>query len=173
MRCFNSRADGAARLRRTVRETIMLSRVLTDEMPTKTDADRTDFYKRLDPHSIAALWTRLGSLVPPEPKMVGVPHRWEYAALRPLLMESARLISAKEAERRVLLLENPDLLGTSRIAATLYAGLQLILPGETAPAHRHSQSAFRFIVEGSGAYTAVGGERAMMELGDFFVSSVW
>ena len=75
------------------------------------------------------------------------------------MLEAGGLITAKEAERRVLVLENPGLRGQSKITNTLYAGLQLILPGEVAPAHRHSQSALRFIVEGRGAYTAVDGEK--------------
>jgi len=52
-------------------------------------------------------------------------------------------------------------------------GLQLILPGEIAPSHRHSQSALRFIVEGSGAYTAVDGERTTMVPGDFIITPSW
>ena len=64
--------------------------------------------------------------------------------------------------RRVLILENPALRGQSAVTQSLYAGLQLILPGEVAPSHRHTQSALRFIVEGSGAYTAVDGERTTM-----------
>ena len=50
----------------------------------------------------------------------------------------------------MLILENPGLRGQSRITHSLYAGLQLILPGEVAPAHRHSQSALRFIVRRRG-----------------------
>jgi hypothetical protein len=76
------------------------------------------------------------------------------------------LITAREAERRVLVLENPGLRGASSITRTLYAGLQLILPGEVAPSHRHTQSALRFVPEGKGAYTAVDGERASMHPGD-------
>jgi hypothetical protein len=76
------------------------------------------------------------------------------------------LITAREAERRVLVLENPGLRGASSITRTLYAGLQLILPGEVAPSHRHTQSALRFVLEGKGAYTAVDGERASMHPGD-------
>jgi gentisate 1,2-dioxygenase len=134
---------------------------------------RTEFYKRLDPLSMAPLWTRLRSLIPAEPKPVGVAHRWEYAAVRPFLMESADLISAAEAERRVLLLENPGLPGSSKITNTVYAGLQLIMPGEIAPAHRHTQSALRFIIEGHGAYTAVDGEKTMMQPGDFVITPAW
>src|SRR3989449_10708583 len=91
----------------------------------------------------------------------------------PWIQEAGRLISAKEAERRVLVLENPGLRGASSITHSLYAGLQLILPGEVAPSHRHSQSALRFVVEGEGAYTAVDGERTTMHPGDFIITPSW
>src|SRR6185436_12936950 len=90
-----------------------------------------------------------------------VPAAWDYDKVRPFLMESGTLITAKEAVRRVLILENPSMPGSACITPTLYAGLQLILPGEVAPSHRHTQSALRFIVEGEGAYTAVDGERTI------------
>ena len=73
----------------------------------------------------------------------------------------------------MLILENPALRGQSAITQSLYAGLQLILPGEVAPSHRHTQSALRFIVEGSGAYTAVDGERTTMRPGDFIITPSW
>ena len=88
-------------------------------------------------------------------------------------MEAGKLITAKEAIRRVLVLENPGMRGESCITQSLYAGLQLILPGEIAPSHRHTQSALRFIVEGSGAYTAVDGERTTMRPGDFIITPSW
>ena len=93
--------------------------------------------------------------------------------LRPHLMRSGEIISAAEAVRRVLVLENPGLPGLASITQSLYAGLQLILPGEIAPAHRHTQSALRFVVEGSGAYTAVNGERTTMQPGDFIITPAW
>src|SRR5690606_5229268 len=101
------------------------------------------------------------------------PALWRYAEVRPHLMEAGELITAREAERRVLVLENPGLRGASCITRTLYAGLQLILPGEVAPSHRHTQSALRFVVEGSGAYTAVDGERTTMHPGDFIITPSW
>ena len=55
----------------------------------------------------------------------------------------------------------------------MYAGMQLILPGETAPAHRHTPSALRFILEGEGAFTAVAGERTTMRRGDFVITPSW
>ncbi|HET9580972.1 MAG TPA: gentisate 1,2-dioxygenase [Usitatibacter sp.] len=137
------------------------------------EAQREQFYRRIDPHNMAPLWTRLKALVPKEPTPVGVPYRWRYADVRPYVLESADHISAREAERRVLILENPGLRGSSQITGTLYAGLQLIMPGEIAPAHRHTQSALRFIVEGEGAFTAVEGEKTVMKPGDFVITPSW
>jgi gentisate 1,2-dioxygenase len=119
------------------------------------------------------VWERLKGLVPREPAHQAVPHRWRYAEVRPYVMEAARHITAEEAERRVLLLENPGLRGGSQITNTLFAGMQLIMPGEVAPRHRHTQSALRFIVEGHGAYTTVDDQRVDMEPGDFVVTPSW
>jgi gentisate 1,2-dioxygenase len=134
---------------------------------------RAEFYDRLEPHHMAPLWTRLKSLIPESPNPVCVAHHWRYADVRPYVLEAARHITAKEAERRVLILENPALAGSSQITSSLYAGLQLIMPGEVAPAHRHTQSALRLIVEGSGAYTAVEGEKTIMQPGDFVITPSW
>jgi gentisate 1,2-dioxygenase len=136
-------------------------------------AQREAFYDRAESQHLAPLWTRLKSLVPSQPTPIGVAHHWAYADVRPYVLESAERISAKEAERRVLILENPGLAGTSQITNTLYAGLQLIMPGEIAPAHRHTQSALRFIIEGSGAYTVVDGEKTIMQPGDFVITPSW
>jgi gentisate 1,2-dioxygenase len=111
--------------------------------------------------------------MPREPKSKAVPFHWRYDEIRPLLLESGRLLTAEEAERRVLVLENPSFVGQSRATATLYAGVQLIMPGETAPAHRHTPSALRFMLEGEGAFTAVGGERTTMRAGDFVITPSW
>ena len=136
-------------------------------------SEREAFYKRIDKDSLTPLWEVLASLVPPQPATPCVPALWRYRTVRPYLMEAGRLISAREAERRVLVLENPGLRGASSITHSLYAGLQLILPGEVAPSHRHTQSALRFVVEGSGAYTAVDGERTTMHPGDFIITPSW
>ena len=128
------------------------------------------FYDELAPESLAPLWTVLRSLVTPEPRTPMAAHRWDYAAVRTLLLRAGELISAEQAERRVLILENPAARGSSAITRTLYAGLQLLLPGEVAPCHRHTQSALRFILEGAGAYTAVDGERAVMQPFDLILT---
>ena len=136
--------------------------------------DRQRFYDRIAPHSLAPLWERLHTLVTQSPITPIQPAIWHYDHdVRACLMEAGNLITAKEAERRVLILENPGMPGHTCITHSLFAGLQLILPGEVAPAHRHTQSALRFIIEGHGAYTAVEGERTLMEPGDFVLTPSW
>ena len=132
-----------------------------------------DYHERIARHHLAPLWQRLGSLLTPEPRVRSRPHRWRYDELRSLFLESAELISAEEAERRVLILENPGLAGTSAITESLFAGLQLVMPGEIAPSHRHSPAALRFVLEGEGAYTAVDGEKLPMRPGDLIVTPSW
>ncbi len=136
-------------------------------------AERSAFYARIDALGLTPLWEVLGALVPPQPNSPVAPVHFRYNAIRPHVMEAGRLISAEEAERRVLVLENPALRGQSCLTQSLYAGLQLILPGEVAPAHRHTQSALRLVLDGEGAYTAVDGERTTMRYGDFIITPSW
>ena len=135
--------------------------------------ERAALYKNMRPKNLAPLWEVLHGLVTPEPISKCQPALWRYDEVRPFIMEAGRVITAKEAERRVLVLENPGMPGESRITTALYAGLQLILPGESAPAHRHTQSALRFVVEGAGAFTAVDGEKTIMQEGDFVITPSW
>lgn len=134
---------------------------------------RRAYYERLAARNSKPLWEVLGSLITPAPVDRTQPVLWRYAEMRPLLSEAARLITAEEAERRVLVFENPGLPGSSQITQTLYAGLQLIAPGEVAPSHRHMAAALRYVVEGEGAYTAVDGERTWMRRGDFILTPSW
>ena len=143
-----------------------------DTKPEMTNA-RADYYGRIDEYNMAPLWEVLHNLLAREPVTEATPHLWNYDSLRPSLMESADVISTEEAERRVLILENPTMRGKSCITEALYAGLQLIMPGETAATHRHSPAALRFIVEGSRAYTAINGEKAYMEPGDLILTPSW
>ena len=137
------------------------------------DSTRTDYYARIGEKNMAPLWESLHNLVPRQPASRCVPAIWKYQDVRGDVLASGSLITAEEAVRRVLILENPGLAGQASITQTLYAGLQLILPGEVAPSHRHTQSALRFIVEGRGAYTAVDGERTTMHPGDFIITPSW
>jgi gentisate 1,2-dioxygenase len=140
-------------------------------LPTTADTpERRDFYDRIGQKHLTPLWLSLSNLVTPEPVSACQPASWSFAEIREAMIEAGGLITAKEAERRVLILENPGLRGQSKITTDLYAGVQLVLPGEIAPAHRHAQSALRFVLEGGGAHTAVNGEKTTMHEGDFVIT---
>jgi gentisate 1,2-dioxygenase len=135
-----------------------MSKVIQNDQQSRLES----LYAEMQPEGLFPLWETLSELVPLSPKSPARVHKWSYDTARNYLMRAGELISASRAERRVLILENPGLPGQSSITPSLYAGLQLILPGEIAPAHRHSQCALRFVLEGDGAYTSVNGEHAVM-----------
>lgn len=99
---------------------------------------RTAYYQQLSGRGLAPLWESLHNLVPKEPRPQAKAALWKYAGIRDLVMQAGAVISAEEAVRRVLVMENPRLPGKSSITPALYAGLQLILPREVAPSHRHT-----------------------------------
>jgi gentisate 1,2-dioxygenase len=140
---------------------------------TEVGISRKAFYDEIRDINLSPLWEALHNLVPSKPNGQCVPELWKWADVAPHIERAGRLITAEEAVRRVLVLENPALPGQYSVTNSLYAGLQLILPGETAPPHRHVQSALRFIVDGKGAYTAVDGERTTMSPGDFIITPSW
>jgi gentisate 1,2-dioxygenase len=110
-----------------------------------------------------ALWQTEGTAK----KSPTVPYLWKYRDFRPLLFKAAEIVPIELAERRVLVMANPGILTDWQASNTLLANLQIIKPGEVARSHRHSAAALRLIIEGSGAYTAVDGEKSYMEPGDF------
>ncbi len=138
-----------------------------------TQARRQEYYGRIRSQSLAPLWERYHGLLTPEPVIKAQPYIWAYADVRASLLEAANVITAKEAERRVLMLENPAFEGQCKALETLFTGLQLIMPGEVAPAHRHTPNALRLILEGEGAYTSVNGEKTYMEYGDYITTPTW
>ncbi|MDJ0921708.1 MAG: gentisate 1,2-dioxygenase [Henriciella sp.] len=147
---------------------------LSPMTPSADRVKRQAYYDRIAKHNLAPLWESLSTLVSEKPNTPAEPARWSYdQTVRAPLMEAGELITAEEAERRVLILENPGLPGTASITHSLYAGVQLVLPGEVAPAHRHTQNALRFVLEGKGAHTAVNGERTAMYPGDLVITPAW
>jgi gentisate 1,2-dioxygenase len=136
-----------------------------DELPA-------DYRHALAEQAVLPLWPSLRGFLPyGRPNRRCRPALWRYQAIRPLLLEAGRLTPIEKAERRVLVLTNPSLdVETARATPTIYLGLQLILPGETAPNHRHTPSAIRFVVEGEGGFTVVDGEKLPMEKGDLILT---
>ena len=119
-----------------------------------------EYLRAVNDLSVAPLWPFLRAALPYDfPNRSTVPFIWRYRDIRAHLMRAGELTPMEKAERRVLVLCNPGL-GLEKLMATptIYAGLQLSLPGETAEAHRHTPSAIRFVIEGDGGYTIVNGE---------------
>src|SRR5213594_203891 len=140
-------------------------------MLTTRDASLPPAYSEtLEALSVGPLWTALHVLLPNERVTSAVPHRWRWRDLGPLLLEAARLVPIEQAERRVLVLKNPGLGGAYAVTSTLFAGLQIILPGEAAPSHHHTPAALRLVVQGRGAFTTVDGVKCAMEPGDLIIT---
>ena len=118
------------------------------------------------------LWVQMAKLNPPAPDPKCVPFIWQYDKIKPYLLRAGNLVSEKQAERRVLMLINPAR-DAPYTTDTLYSGLQLVMPNETAPAHRHVAFAMRFIIEGDGGFTAVHGKRIAMNRGDVILTPSW
>lgn len=136
-----------------------------DELPQ-------DYRDAMAAAGVAPLWPMMRNVLPHVlPQPVTKPGYWNYDALRPLLHRAGELTPVEKAERRVLVLSDPGRgVGAMQATSTIYLGLQLLLPGETAPAHVHTPSAVRIMVEGQGAYTVVDGERLPMEEGDLVLT---
>ena len=131
------------------------------------------FKAQLGCHNLAPLWDVLRTLVTREPQPSAQPVIWKHDIVRDQILRAGEVISAEQAERRVLILENPAFKGQARATNSLFGGVQLILPGETARSHRHTAAAIRFILEGEGAYTSVEGEKVPMRRGDFIITPSW
>lgn len=131
-----------------------------------------DYREALGNCNLVPLWPALRSLLPPRrPQARTREVMWPYSELRPLLMRAGELAPIEKAERRVLVLANPGHGPESRQASpATYLGMQLLLPGEWAPSHRHTPNAVRLIVEGEGAYTTVDGHKLAMSRGDLILT---
>jgi gentisate 1,2-dioxygenase len=131
-----------------------------------------DYRDALTAQNLVPLWPSLRAVLPPgKPIPRTRATCWPYQGLRPLLLQAGELTPIEKAERRVLVLANPGHgLEKMQASSTIYLGMQLLLPGEWAPAHRHTPNAVRMIVEGEGAYTTVEGEKCTMRRGDLILT---
>lgn len=128
-----------------------------------------EYLERLHAAGLGAPWSRPGPLI--EPKQTRVqPWLWRWAEIEPLLRRSADFVTpARGAERRILRLANPGV--PERTSThTISVAVQYLLPGEVAPAHRHTPNAIRFMMHGQGAYTTVNGDKCLMRPGDLVLT---
>jgi len=131
-----------------------------------------DYRDDLTGQNLVPLWPSLRAVLPPHvPARRTQTTHWPYASLRSLLLKAGELTPIEKAERRVLVLANPGHgLEKMQASAAMYLGMQLLLPGELAPAHRHTPNAIRMVVEGEGAWTLVNGEKCPMSRGDLILT---
>lgn len=131
-----------------------------------------EYRAQMSAAGVAPLWPMMRNVLPHgAPNPLTRAGFWSYGAIRPLLIRAGELTPVEKAERRVLVLSDPGRgAGAMQATASIYLGLQLLLPGETAPAHVHTPSAVRIVVEGKGAYTVVDGEKLPMEEGDLVLT---
>lgn len=141
--------------------------------PEDTPALRA-LYKGFEKAHLLPLWTQIGDLMPMHPTPRAVPHVWKWSELLPLAQKSGELVPVgRGGERRAIGLANPGLGGNAYVSPTLWAAIQYLGPRETAPEHRHSQNAFRFVVEGEGVWTVVNGDPVRMSRGDLLLTPGW
>lgn len=151
----------------------------TDETPAQGGQPEDspalrELYAGFEAQSLKPLWTQLGDLMPVHPRPKAVPHVWKWAEILPLAERSGALVPVgRGGERRALGLANPGLGGHAYVSPTLWAAIQYLGPRETAPEHRHSQNAFRFVVEGEGVWTVVDGDPVRMSRGDLLLTPGW
>lgn len=125
--------------------------------------------KSLDKASLDAPWTQPGPLIRPK-KSAMQAKVWRWREIEPLLRQSPEFMQpGRGAERRILRLDNPGV--PERTAAhTISVAIQYLLPGEVAPAHRHTPNAIRFMLHGAGAFTTIEGDKFVMRRGDLVVT---
>ncbi|MFE5393397.1 cupin domain-containing protein [Streptomyces sp. NPDC056568] len=152
---------------------VRLQAVSAEGQPEVTPA-LEQLYRGFEQELLVPLWTEIGDLMPAHPRSRAVPHLWHWERLRALAAEAGDLVPVgRGGERRAIALANPSLGGRPFATPTLWAAIQYLMPGEDAPEHRHTQHAFRFVVEGSGVWTVVGGDPVPMNRGDFLPQAGW
>lgn len=131
-------------------------------------------YRGFEEELLVPLWTEIGDLMPPVPQSKAMAHLWRWGRLKALAQQAGDIVPVgRGGERRAIALANPALGGRPFATPTLWAAIQYLMPGEDAPEHRHTQHAFRFVVEGEGVWTVVNGDPVRMSRGDFLPQAGW
>ncbi|MET8210689.1 cupin domain-containing protein [Streptomyces sp. NPDC005373] len=152
---------------------VRLQAVDAEGQPAVTPALEA-LYRGFEQELLVPLWTEIGDLMPAHPRSRALPHLWRWQKLRELAAQAGKLVPVgRGGERRAIALANPSLGGRPFATPTLWAAIQYLMPGEDAPEHRHTQHAFRFVVEGEGVWTVVGRDPVAMRRGDFLPQAGW
>ena len=133
-----------------------------------------EFCGALAAHDLKPLWKIAKQLMPEVPLATTLAWLWKWNDMLPLAKRAGELITLERGgDRRVLALANPGLKGLPFTSTTLWGALQYLGPHEAAPAHRHTPSAIRFVLTGSGVYTTVNGDACELKTGDLILTPIW
>jgi gentisate 1,2-dioxygenase len=147
---------------------------VNENVPPVSDIEKQqleELYEAFDAAHLTPLWTQRAGLMPQTPQPDARPMLWRWSTLYPLAARSGELVPVgRGGERRAIALANPGLPGTAYATPTLWCAIQYLGPREEAPAHRHTQTAFRFVVEGEGVWTNVEGDPVAMTRGDLLLT---
>ncbi|KFF99460.1 cupin [Streptomyces scabiei] len=148
---------------------------MTDTTSEQTERKLLDeLYADFEDAGLIPLWTQVDGLMPMSPQPAAVPHLWRWTELLPIAQRSGELVPVgRGGERRAMALSNPGLPGLPFATPTLWTAIQYLGPREIAPSHRHSQGAFRFVLEGEGVWTNVDGDAVAMRRGDLLLTPSW
>jgi gentisate 1,2-dioxygenase len=136
-------------------------------------AETGRFTEETTPHALFPLWEMVtGHQIhepPPEPPAI-----WRWADAQVLIGRAVEETNTETAERRVLLMGNPNFKqgrARTQTTRTIQGAYQILMPGESARPHRHTPSALRFIFEDGGeTYTVVDGKECLMQRGDIILT---
>ena len=146
-----------------------------DDVAIRAKPTQEEFQAAMKRHGVGALW-EIQAAEAANPPMKDVALHWRWRDLQTLIDMTAQIVDTEQAERRVLMLQNPAHGHGGRGGAAtpnLTANLQILLPGEKARPHRHTIHALRFVMEGTGATTFVDGKACPMEPGDMILTPAW
>lgn len=132
-----------------------------------------DLYAAFTALNMEGGWHRRFPALWSEPRANFQPFQWRYGDVKPILARAGELIGTDKAERRNLTMFNPVEGNVYSTLRSMVAAYQMIRPGETARAHRHTPNALRLILEGRGTYTVVDGHRVEMRPGDVLLTPSW
>jgi len=146
--------------------------------PASPPSPMAQFYRDIQAQRMDALWRHQGpaqgGASPADVRAPYEPCLWRNSAIEPALRRAGELVQpSEEDQRRAITLMNPSVKPIGHATHTISAAVQMVLPGETAPSHRHTMAAIRFVMQGSGAITFIDGEGCTMQPGDLILTPGW
>ena len=135
------------------------------------DVDYHELCGALAAKSMQPLWRMNRKLLTDVPMPTTQAWLWKWQTILPLAKRAGEVVTLeKGGDRRVLALANPGLDGLPFTTTSLWGAIQYLGAKESAPAHRHTPSAIRFVMSGLGAITTVDGDACKMEPGDLVLT---